>query len=268
MRKAVQATPAAGRTASPLPRPCARRAAPADPVSRRSGSAMASAAVKRGLMLSPASWKTIWMRARSDRGRRSSPAASASSRVPKRIEPVGRVGQARDQPHQGGLAAAAFADQPQCLAPRHGEVDVVHCMHHRGAAAAEQLAAPRGKRLTIPRRPAGSASASRGVGGCQIPLTPRSMRIPAGDAVRRGQIAPDQRRVAFGQALGSSGRRSGRAAGRRGAGRAGCRADWSAIGQVAGRGRRRRQQPARVGVAGCCEQRGGRRRPRRCGRHA
>ena len=108
----------------------AHRVAPLTSPSRRIGSAMARAAVKRGLRLSVGSWNTIWMRLRS--GSRANclagmPPMSSPSNM---MQPVGLV----DQPHHhrrgGRLAAAGFADQADALAAIDGEADAVDGAEH------------------------------------------------------------------------------------------------------------------------------------------
>ena len=82
---------------------------------------MASDAVKRGLRLSPASWNTIWMRARSALPAKRAPACRRARRRPKPDAARGRIEQPGDQPHQRGLAAARFAHQADRLAAADGE---------------------------------------------------------------------------------------------------------------------------------------------------
>ena len=78
---------AAGRSGSRPLRLCAAAPRRASLRSRRSGSAIASNAVKRGLMLSPASWNTIWMRVRSGSAAKRLAGVCDSSRGPSLMMP-------------------------------------------------------------------------------------------------------------------------------------------------------------------------------------
>ena len=162
---------------------------------------MASNAVKRGLMLSPASWNTIWMRARSGSSAKRLAGVCESSRGPSLMLPsVGSSSRVSDA-HQGGLAAAGFADEPDGLALADGEAHVVDRMDLRQLfrPAGEALAQPRdrarrpptGKRL---ESSATSSSAGRHSGFQQATM----MRISATGARQRPFAGDELARAAFG----------------------------------------------------------------------
>ena len=161
--------------------------APRDGLKRRIGSAMARAAVKRGLRLSVGSWKTIWMRGAHREAREAPRRDRADVLAVEDDAAGGRVEQAHHHHRGGGLAAAGFADEPDALAPPHREGDAVdrperRLFGRRLVAAAEEA------RPCVLRRARRGYSLTRFVDG-------RAAARPTGDAGRAPAAgAPSGRR--------------------------------------------------------------------------
>ena len=165
-----RAVPAAARSAAPLPRSAARNAAPPTPRSRSSGSAMARNAVKRGLRLSVGVLEHhLDLRPRPAAPEPLAGIAPISAPSNRMLPSLGSI-EAGQEAHQGRLAAARLADQPDRLAVADGEADAVDRMERsrpRARARHGLLSPPRPRGYSLrpldreQRRPAASTAAHR-----------------------------------------------------------------------------------------------------------